>query len=153
MVNSNDDHILFLLFWLQQTFNNDTLLIKWFNLKRLINKFSQCIWFGTLFCPGIFPINLKIYTISQVEGDSDLAYELCYFVHIVVNQIPTKHGNLVQLHCICFSGCFKWPFIVINRERFNHGVFHVWVGYRLSLKNISRFILYRNNSTVICLCS
>ena len=35
-------------------------------------------------------------TIFQVEVLSDLAYELCSCVEILVNEILTKYGNLVQ---------------------------------------------------------
>ena len=38
----------------------------------------------------------KKYIIFWVEGVSDLAYEVCSCVGIVVNHTPTQYGHLVQ---------------------------------------------------------
>ena len=41
-------------------------------------------------------------TIFWVEGFSDLAYEFCSCVDIVVNHILTKYGHLMQGNCDLF---------------------------------------------------
>ena len=43
------------------------------------------------------------YTILRLEIVSEMAYEFCYCVDIKVNQILTKYGHLVQLHCGFFE--------------------------------------------------
>ena len=49
-----------------------------------------------------------------VEGIYDLAYELCYWVDVVVNQILTEPGLLVQWHCDFSPGCFKQLGVIVN---------------------------------------
>ena len=54
LIYLNGLHMFLKSFWPKQNLKNDTLMLKWFNLKNLIKKFSQCPWFGTLCWPGIF---------------------------------------------------------------------------------------------------
>ena len=53
---------------------------------------------------AVFPYIWKQRYYLRMEVVSDLTYEFCYFLDIVVNQIPTNSGYLVQWHC----GFFRW---------------------------------------------
>ena len=57
--------------------------------------------------PKNFPRQLNKNTNFRMEGVSDLAYELCYWVKIQANYIITAPGRLVQCKCDCFPWVFR----------------------------------------------
>ena len=89
MVNYNDDHMLFQLFRLQQTFKNCTLLLKWVNLNNWIKTFSQFTWFVKLCSIGTFTIHLKANMIFS-GWRKFLTWSMSYFPVLTLQWIRSK---------------------------------------------------------------
>ena len=93
------------------------------------------------------------YNLFWVEEVSVLANELCYCLDITVIHTIKKTGHLVQWHCNFYTGSFKWLGVLINIDILGIICFSLWAGYRFSLKNTNRFIVYSRICTGMCLCS
>ena len=90
--------------------------------------------------------------IFRVEVASDLYYEFLLFL-CCSDSDTTKTWALGSVTLWFFSGCFERLGIFIKRYIYNHHFLCVWSGYRFSFNNISRFIMYSNFFTIMCLYS
>ena len=104
--------------------------------------------FGTICSMGILTIHLK-NSILWVKGVYDLAYELCYCVDMVVNHILTESGHLVQWHCDCFLGSFKWLWIIITQQKMGTWCSDAAIVYSRIIKRLGIFINQQNMCTWI----
>ena len=135
-------------------------MLKWLNLKNLMNHFIQCKWFGKLCSMVSFTIHFKTRILLYGWGE----FLTCPISYVRVLKLQwirpnkiwaldevklwlflwkfqmtgnrhhtTKYGHLVQWHCD-FSGSFKRLVIIINRNIWNQHVLCVWDGYRFRLK-------------------
>ena len=60
LIYYNGYHVLFKLFWLQNSLENNPLLFKWSNVQNSLNKFSQDYWLGKL--GGLISSAIGFYT-------------------------------------------------------------------------------------------
>ena len=60
LIYYNGYHVLFKLFWLQNSLENNPLLFKWSNVQNSLNNFSQDYWLGKL--GGLISSAIGFYT-------------------------------------------------------------------------------------------
>ena len=139
--------MLFHSFLLQQTFYNDTLFLKWLNIKNCINHFSLYTLFGTLCSMGSFLVHLKI-NILFYWWKEFLIWPMSYGLVLKMQWIRSQHNlDTWWSDTVIFWGVSNDFASSSPNKIWALGAVKLWLFYSKSIKKLGFIVTQKNMGT------